>query len=194
MSIVNRTSKGIAGIVTVIILAVFSVEGGFVDHPNDPGGATMHGITEKVARANGYKGPMKDLSKELAADIYSREYVYGPGYDKIIARIPAVGHKLVDAGVNLGTVKETKYLQTALNALNAGKTPNIKVDGVIGPGTLAAMADLEKRLGVKKACVLLIRLLDAQQAMHYMSLTNMKMFTVGWVDHRIGNVSCETIY
>ena len=31
-------------------------EGGFVDHPKDPGGSTRYGITQRVARANGYEG------------------------------------------------------------------------------------------------------------------------------------------
>jgi lysozyme family protein len=194
MATLKKTGAGIAGIIGVIVLTVFSMEGGFVDNANDPGGATMYGITEKVARANGYSGPMKDLPKELASDIYSREYVYGPGYDKIIAEIPAVGHKLVDAGVNLGTKVETKNFQKALNSLNGGKTPNIIVDGQIGPTTINALKQLETRLGPEKTCVLLIRLLDGQQAVHYMELTNLKMFTVGWVDHRIGNVNCDTVY
>lgn len=180
--------------VATITMSVFMFEGGFVDHPNDPGGATMYGITEKVARVNGYTGEMKDLPKELADEIYTREYVYGPGYDKVIVRIPAVGHKLVDSGVNLGTTKQTKSLQKALNALNAGKTPDIKEDGVMGASTLTALDLLEKRLGERKACVLLIRLLDAQQAVHYMELKRLRMFTVGWVDHRIGNVSCDNVY
>jgi lysozyme family protein len=194
MATLKKTGAGLAGIIGVIILSVFSFEGGFTDNPSDPGGVTMYGITEKVARANGYKGPMKELSKELASDIYSREYVYGPGYDKIIAEVPAIGHKLVDASVNLGTKVETKFFQKALNSLNGGKTPNIAVDGQIGQSTINALKQLETRLGPQKACVLLIRLLDGQQAVHYMELTNLKMFTVGWTDYRIGNVNCDTVY
>lgn len=185
---------GITGIIGAIVLSVFALEGGYVDHPSDPGGVTMHGITENVARANGYKGPMKDLPKEVAADIYSRQYVYGPKYDKIIELSPAIGHKLVDAGVNIGPEKETKNLQKALNALNGGKTPDIKEDGVIGLGTIAALVQLQQRLGTRKACVLVIRLLDAQQTVHYMELKRLRVFTVGWIDHRIGNVNCDDTY
>ena len=36
-------------------------EGGFVDHPKDPGGATRYGITQRVARANGYVGDMRNF-------------------------------------------------------------------------------------------------------------------------------------
>lgn len=191
---IKKIGSGVVGVIGAIVLTVFTMEGGFVDHPSDPGGATMYGITEKVARANGYEGPMKELPKELASEIYTREYVYSPGFDKVIAVIPAVGHKLVDAGVNLGTAKEAKSLQKAINALNGGKVPDIKEDGVIGISTITAIQQLQKRLGVHKTCVLLIRLLDAQQAVHYMELKRLRMFTVGWVDHRIGNVSCDTVY
>lgn len=191
---IKKIGSGVAGVIGAIVLTVFTLEGGFVDHPNDPGGATMYGVTEKVARANGYTGPMKELPKELASDIYTREYVYNPGFDKVIAVIPAVGHKLVDSGVNLGTIKQAKSLQKAINALSGGKVPDIKEDGVIGISTITAIQQLQKRLGVHKTCVLLIRLLDAQQAVHYMELKRLRMFTVGWVDHRIGNVSCDTVY
>lgn len=186
--------SGVTGVIGAIILSVFALEGGFVNHPSDPGGVTMHGITESVARANGYKGPMKDLPKEVAADIYSRQYVYGPKYDKVVELSPAIGHKLIDAGVNIGTEKETKIFQKSLNSLNGGKTPDIKEDGTIGLDTLTALAQLQQRLGHKKTCVLVIRLLDAQQTVHYMELKRLRVFTVGWIDHRIGNVNCDNTY
>lgn len=194
MTKAGKASGGIAGIVTAILLSVFALEGGYSNHPHDPGGETMYGVTERVARANGYTGPMKDLSKEVASKIYEQEYIISPGFDKIIERSPQVGHKLVDSGVNLGTVQQVKSLQRALNALNGNRTPNIKVDGVIGPATLTAVDELQKRYGARKTCELLIKLLDAQQAQHYMGLTNLKVFTVGWIDHRIGNVSCDQTY
>ena len=190
----HKKITGVTGIIGAIVLAVFTMEGGFVDHPSDPGGATMYGITEKVARANGYTGSMKDLPKELASEIYTREYIYKPGFDKIIALSPAIGHELVDAGVNIGTTTEIKFFQRALNSLNGGKTPDIKEDGVMGPSTISAVVQLQKRLGEHKACVLLLRLLDAQQAVHYMELKRLRVFTVGWIDHRIGNVNCDTTY
>lgn len=184
----------VTGAISAIVLSVFVMEGGFSDHPSDPGGATMYGITERVARSNGYTGKMSELPKELAADIYSKEYVYAPGLHKVIEVMPAVGHKLVDAGVNLGTKQEIIYFQRALNSLNGGKIPDIKEDGSIGPATLSALTQLETRLGTKKTCTLLIRLLDGQQAVHYMELKRLRVFTVGWVDHRIGNVTCDNTY
>src|SRR3546814_2056448 len=61
-------------IVTGILTAVGLNEGGYVDHPNDPGGATNHGVTEEVARADGFTGPMKYFPKEWANDIIFKGY------------------------------------------------------------------------------------------------------------------------
>ncbi|EJY0890163.1 hypothetical protein OE991_005197, partial [Escherichia coli] len=43
---------------------VLGKEGGYVNHPDDKGGPTKWGITEKVARAHGYRGDMRDLTRE----------------------------------------------------------------------------------------------------------------------------------
>ena len=181
-------SMGIA--VLAIIGAVFSVEKGYVNDPKDPGGATNHGITERVARDNGYEGEMRELPRDVAADIYARDYISKPGFDRVIVMSPAVGEKLVDAGVNAGPGRSARWFQHALNHLGRGGAdyPTVTADGRIGPHTLAAYQALERKRGRIKACELTLKLLDAQQASHYMQL-NQPTFVVGWVDHRIGNVA-----
>ena len=52
---------------TDLIDAVIDREGGYVDHPADPGGATRWGITAAVAHADGYTGEMRLLSRPRAA-------------------------------------------------------------------------------------------------------------------------------
>lgn len=47
-------------------------EGGYVNDPTDRGGATKYGITEAVARANGFKGNMRDLPLDTAKAIYKK--------------------------------------------------------------------------------------------------------------------------
>jgi len=102
-------------------------EGGFVDHPNDPGGATNWGVTERVARANGYTGHMRDLPVEVAKAIYRKDY-----WTPIRAEeIPEVlRYAVFDAAVNSGNRQAIQWLQRAV-----GATP----DGVFGPRTLLAV-------------------------------------------------------
>lgn len=190
MALVNKKTVGGTGAVAAILAAVFAMEGGYVNDPKDPGGETNHGITVAVARQAGYTGSMKEMPQETAANIYVTNYINKPGYGDVITLSPAVGQKLVDAGVNTGTDRSSRWFQTALNSLNRGGKdyPQINVDGKIGAGTVSAYANLQRIRGKVKACELTLKLMDAQQATHYMGLTNLKTYTVGWVDHRIGNV------
>lgn len=180
----------IGGTVASIIAAVFVVESGYVNNPKDPGGATNHGITEQVARDNGYQGSMKELPKEFAEGVYYKDYVLAPNFHLVVEASPAVGHKLIDSGVNIGPANPSRWFQKSLNALNRGGKdyPTINVDGKVGPQTVATFRSLQRVRGEVKACELVVKLLDAQQATYYMNLTNLNTFTVGWIDHRIGNV------
>lgn len=188
----NNRKKLTLGSATVgaILAAVFAGEGGYVNDPRDPGGETNHGITKNVAVAAGYTGAMKDLTQVTAANIYVTNYINKPGYGDLITLSPAVGQKVVDAGVNAGTSRSSLWLQNALNSLNRGSKncPLIAADGKVGSGTVSSYRCLVQTRGKVKSCELTLKLLDAQQANHYMSLTNMPQYTVGWVDHRIGNV------
>lgn len=183
----------IAALVMAVVGGVFAIEGGYVNDPNDAGGATNHGITEQVARQHGYTGPMQSLPKGMAQDIYIRSYIEQPKFDRVLALSPAVGTKLVDAGVNAGPGRASRWLQQSLNDLSrAGRDyPPIKVDGAIGRDTLSAYAALEKRRGRVKACELTLKLLDGYQTAHYAQLAQgaaNASFIAGWLDHRIGNV------
>ncbi|MFA7188452.1 MAG: glycosyl hydrolase 108 family protein [Sphaerochaetaceae bacterium] len=191
MKPISNTKKGVAGTaVAAILAAIFTLEGGYVNDPKDPGGETNHGITTSVARDAGYLGSMRDMSQETATFIYITNYIDKPGYGEVVSLSPAVGHKLVDAGVNTGTGRSSRWFQIALNSLNRGGRDyqNVSVDGKIGAGSIAAYKNLQRVRGKVKACEMVIKLVDAQQANHYMSLTNLSVYTPGWVDHRVGNV------
>lgn len=101
-------------------------EGGYSNHPADPGGETMWGVTLRVARAAGYQGPMLALPRCTAADIYRRQY-----WDAISAdQLPgAIRFDVFDAAVNSGVGQAVKWLQRALG---------VKDDGVLGPRTVAS--------------------------------------------------------
>ena len=178
--------------VLAIVAGVFAVEGGYVNNPADPGGETNHGVTVAVAREHGYQGPMRELPKETAQRIYTQDYIERPGFHSVIVLSPALGEKLVDAGVNAGTGRSARWFQQALNHLSRGGAdfPLVAVDGQIGAQTLAAYRALEGKRGRVKACELVIKLLDAQQGSHYMRL-NQPTFIVGWTDARLQNVPLE---
>lgn len=193
MNLNKKAGAGVMGIVSLIIGAVFAIEGGYVNNPSDPGGETKYGITVKVARDYGYKGPMIELSKEMATEIYTQEYVVKPGFLDLIEVSPAVAHKVIDAGVNCGVSRSIKWFQTGLNSYSrAGKDfSEVKVDGLMGKATLDAYRALESKRGPQLACELMIKAMDVQQGQYYLSLNKHRDFTVGWVDHRINNIPLE---
>jgi lysozyme family protein len=182
----------VSAVILAIVAGVFAVEGGYSNNPADPGGETNHGVTVQVARDAGYTGPMRELPKEFAQQTYVRNYIERPNFHRVIAMSPAVGEKLVDAGVNAGPGRSARWFQQALNHLSRGGAdyPVVKADGVIGRQTLAAYQALERKRGRVKACELVIKLMDVQQGAHYMGL-NKPVFIVGWADNRLGNVPLE---
>ncbi|QXW19635.1 hypothetical protein KXJ72_07085 [Comamonas aquatica] len=185
--------KTLGTLLAAVVGSVLWVEGGYVNDPNDAGGATNHGITEQVAREHGYTGPMQSLPKGMATDIYIGIYIQAPRFDGVLRISPAVGTELVDSGVNAGTGRAARWFQQSVNDLSRyGRDyPMIAVDGVIGTSTLDAYRALEKKRGRIKACELTLKLMDSYQAAHYAKLAQSKAnasFIVGWLDHRIGNV------
>jgi lysozyme family protein len=104
-------------------------EGGFVDHPDDPGGATKYGITERTARRHGYKGHMRDLPWSLACEIYRLDYWAPIKADQLPDHLR---FHVFDAAVNSGPGQAIKWLQQA-----AGFSTQ-QQDGIIGPRTLSA--------------------------------------------------------
>ncbi|MFV2379277.1 glycoside hydrolase family 108 protein, partial [Escherichia coli] len=90
---------------------VLGKEGGYVNHPDDRGGPTKWGITEKVARAHGYRGDMRDLTRGQALEILEADYWYGPRFDQIAKLSPDIAAELCDTGVNMGPSVATRMLQ-----------------------------------------------------------------------------------
>ena len=166
-------------------------EGGFVDHPADRGGATNWGITQAVARAEGYAGAMRGLPRGTAAAIYARLYWLKPGFDTVAARAPNIAAELFDTGVNMGPAVATGFLQRALNALNRGATdyPDLVLDGVVGPRLLAALDAFLARRG-KGAEAVLLKAIEALQGERYVALAERRpaneAFLYGWLANRIG--------
>ena len=163
-------------------------EGGYVDHPDDRGGATNFGITAAVARAAGWMGTMRDLPREVAIFIYRNRYWSGPGFDAVAAISPAVGAELFDTGVNMGPGVAAGFLQRSLNVLNRQATawPDIALDRRVGPATRDALRLLMRRPGGEAA---LLKALNALQGARYIELAESRAanesFLFGWLANRV---------
>jgi lysozyme family protein len=177
-----------------LIDAVIEREGGYVSNPADTGGPTCFGITEAVARANGYAGAMRQLPREDAAAIYKRLYWLRPGFDQVAKRSARVAAELFDTGVNMGPAVAAVFLQRALTALNrnARDYPYLTPDGKIGPGTLAALDAFLALRGTSSGETVLLRALEALQGERYLRLAERRpaneAFLYGWLANRVGEV------
>ncbi len=112
--------------------AILHHEGGYVNHPRDPGGMTNLGVTKRVWEEwVGHEvdeKAMRALTPELVAPLYKNKY-----WDRVRGDdLPAgVDYIVFDAAVNSGPGRAAKWLQTAVGAVP---------DGAIGPATLGRVA------------------------------------------------------
>lgn len=116
-------------------------EGGFVNDPDDPGGATKHGVTLATMRRIGLDvtrdgrvdiADVKALTRAQAVAVFIEHYFRKPGLAELPAALqPSVFDMYVNAGANA-----VKILQRLVSRMGY----SIKDDGVIGPQTLDAVA------------------------------------------------------
>ncbi len=144
-------------------------EGGYVNHPKDPGGITNLGVTKKVyERWIGEEvdaDAMKKLTNEDAEPIYRKNYWDRVKGDQLPAGLDLC---VFDFGVNAGTSRAAKYLQNMVGAT---------ADGAIGPGTLGALDDwMAANGGVKRA----IAVYRKERQGYYESLKTFETFGRGW--------------
>ena len=176
--------------IDAIIEGIIGREGGYSNHPNDPGGETMWGVTVRVARANGYTGKMRDMPRDVAKGIYFREYVEKPGFGDVMAVSGSLAEELVDTGVNMGVAVASLFLQRALNGLNLqGKAySDIVEDGDVGPATINALKALKRRRGDEGMAVL-TKAINCLQGARYIELAAKRQsnedFLYGWLRTRV---------
>ena len=112
------------------VALVLQHEGGFVQHPRDPGGATKFGITrETLSRSRGRPASVDDvrgLTPTEAVEVYRRLY-----WDPLRADDlpPGLDLAVFDLAVNSGPVRAVRMLQAVLG---------VAADGIVGPATLGA--------------------------------------------------------
>ena len=122
-----------------IATEIVAREGGFVNDPDDPGGATNYGVTIGTLRRLGLDltgdgrvdiEDVRAVTPEDAERIYLEHYFRRPGIDRLPERLQA---PVFDMQVNSGRAA-VRILQRLL----VGLGHDIAVDGVIGPRTIAA--------------------------------------------------------
>lgn len=125
------------------ILKVLQHEGGFVNHPNDPGGATNWGITQAVyEKFKGRKVTLEEMRKMPKSDaiaIYKQEYWDRVRGDSI--RSYKVAFALFDQAINRGVSASVKQAQ---------KVTGMIQDGIIGPATLNAINSMTEKEFLEK--------------------------------------------
>jgi lysozyme family protein len=149
--------------------AILHHEGGYVNHPKDPGGETNLGVTKRVYQEwcmtqDLVTKDMKELTVEDVAPIYKKGY-----WDKMKGDDLPSGLDLCvfDFGVNAGPGRSAKYLQTMIGTV---------ADGGIGPNTLKAVDAYVEEHGIEKAVE---NFQEARQG-YYEKLSTFDTFGKGW--------------
>jgi lysozyme family protein len=145
---------------------VLKHEGGFVDHPEDPGGATNKGITHKTY--SDFLGrPLEDVDELKNIPDEHVQLIYKQGYwDKVKGdNLPSgVDFAIFDWAVNSGPGRAAKALQKAVGAT---------ADGAIGPMTLEAVKEYSAED--------IIRSVADEREAFYKSLRTFNTFGKGWL-------------
>ena len=156
-------------------------EGGYVNHPKDPGGETNKGITKRVyenwcIEQDLFQKEMKDLKISDVAPIYKNNY-----WDRVKADALPHGVDLCvfDFSVNAGTGRGAKYLQTIVGAVS---------DGAIGPNTLRQVDEFVALRGEED---LVVAYSDARRR-YYRKLKTFDTFGKGWL-RRVDETEIEAL-
>lgn len=174
-----------------IINGIIQREGGYVDNPHDSGGPTRWGITEAVARADGYMGDMRFFPLERAYSIYERKYLKPIQFDVIEHHSPRIAEELADTAVNQGVQRAGEFLQRSLNVLNNKQAhyADVPVDGNIGPKTINGLRAFFSKRGGTDAEEVLFKMLNCLQGAFYVTLAERREkdeeFMFGWFKHRV---------
>lgn len=139
-------------------------EGGFVDHPKDPGGMTNLGVTKAVydkwIGRESTEAEMRGLTQDDVAPIYKKNYWDRCKCDQLPS---GADWSVFDWAVNSGTGRASKAMQKIVGA---------KQDGAIGPKTLQMIAN-------EKAEFLVEKMYDQRQSF-YEKLNTFETFGRGW--------------
>lgn len=155
-----------------IIDMVLEHEGGYVNHPSDPGGETKYGVSKRAYP----ELDIENLTKEKAKEIYRHDY-----WNKIKGDLlhPAIACVVVDYAVNSGVYRASKALQ---NVCNTG------ADGIIGSGTVKAVQETVDAEGVE----FVVEGVTSSRDKFLRALETYATFGKGW-DRRINETRAKAL-
>ena len=142
------------------IVMLLHHEGGYINHPEDPGGETNLGVTKRVYDEWGGTKDMKSLTPDDVAPIYRENYWNRLKCDDLPSGLDFC---VFDWGVNSGTGRAAKAIQKVVGA---------NPDGAIGPKTLALIKGQNTEYMIEEFGKI-------RQAF-YESLSTFKTFGKGW--------------
>ena len=137
-------------------------EGGYVNHPDDPGGETNLGVTKKVYEAFGGTKDMRDLTVEDVKPIYKKNYYDRFACDELEQISPGLAWSTFDMCVNSGS-RGAKILQKVVGA---------NPDGAIGKRTMALVKGQNPKYMIERYAEL--------RQQFYEGLKTFKTFGKGW--------------
>lgn len=145
-------------------------EGGYVDHPADPGGSTNYGISQRFLYSIKDRRDPRDLTKDDAIALYKEHFWDANDYGSLDL---IIGSKVFDLAVNMGARQTHRLLQRAVRAAGV----NIRDDGFIGPKTLDALSKVDS--------ITVAACLKSEAAGYYRTLVaknpTRKAFLRGWL-------------
>ena len=140
-------------------------EGGYVNHPADPGGMTNLGVTKRVweewVGRPVTEQEMKGLTHDDVAPLYKKRYWDAVHGDALPSGVDLC---VFDCAVNAGVSRAARFLQRAAK---------VDQDGIIGPGTLKAVQETSPAALIRDFC--------SQRELHYKSLQTFPTFGKGWM-------------
>lgn len=146
---------------------VFKNEGGFVNHPKDPGGMTNLGVTKRVWEEwTGHEvdeKQMRELTKSDVKPLYQRKYWNACRCSELPSGLDLC---VFDTAVNSGPGRAVKILQSCLG---------VTIDGAIGPNTVAAANQFKDT-----ALIHLIEDYCSARQAYLISLPTFDTFGKGW--------------
>jgi lysozyme family protein len=155
---------------------VLKHEGGWADHPADPGGATMKGVTigtyRRFINAKGTKADLRNITNAQLAKVYREQYWNAVRADELP---DGLDYAVFDFAVNSGPGRAARYLQGVLGVV---------IDGQIGPATIKAAKSYRTSDIIENLC--------GDRMAFLQGLKTWKTFGKGW-SSRVAGVRKEAL-